>query len=158
MLAGKLEDIFSTLFRQVVMTNFERRIHEIDEELDTKDFDQIWFEENQRMFEKSVKLTKNYHLWWSYIPHFIHSPFYCYAYSYGQLLTLALYGLYKKSDAKSFVKTYTEFLSLGGSKSPKELVSMFGFDIDSKEFWEIGMQEVRHLLEEFERLLACKEN
>ncbi|WP_162288049.1 M3 family metallopeptidase, partial [Helicobacter pylori] len=79
MLAGKLEDIFSTLFRQVVMTNFERRIHEIDEELDTKDFDRIWFEENQRMFEKSVKLTKNYHLWWSYIPHFIHSPFYCYA-------------------------------------------------------------------------------
>ncbi|WP_139547342.1 M3 family oligoendopeptidase [Helicobacter pylori] len=158
MLAGKLEDIFSTLFRQVVMTNFERRIHEMDEELDTKDFDRIWFEENQRMFEKSVKLTKNYHLWWSYIPHFIHSPFYCYAYSYGQLLTLALYGLYKKSDAKEFVKTYTEFLSLGGSKSPKELVSMFGFDIDSKEFWEIGIQEVRHLLEEFERLLACKEN
>ncbi len=67
-------------------------------------------------------------------------------------------GFIKKSDAKEFVKTYTEFLSLGGSKSPKELVSMFGFDIDSKEFWEIGMQEVRHLLEEFERLLACKEN
>ncbi|AFI06198.1 M3 family oligoendopeptidase [Helicobacter cetorum] len=158
MLAGKLEDIFSTLFRQVVMTNFERRIHEIDAELDTKDFDKIWFEENQRMFERSVKLTKNYHLWWSYIPHFIHSPFYCYAYSYGQLLTLALYGLYKKSDTKTFVKTYTEFLSLGGSKSPKELVAMFGFDIDSKEFWEIGMQEVSHLLEEFERLVACKES
>ncbi|WP_104748774.1 M3 family oligoendopeptidase [Helicobacter cetorum] len=153
-LASKLEDIFSTLFRQVVMTNFERRIHDIEEEVDAEELDKIWFEENERMFKDSVKLTKNYRSWWSYIPHFVHTPFYCYAYSYGQLLTLALYGLYKRSDSKKFIKTYTEFLSLGGSKSPRELVLMFDFDIDSKEFWEIGMQEVRNLLEEFERLLA----
>ncbi|WP_104714253.1 M3 family oligoendopeptidase [Helicobacter cetorum] len=153
-IASKLEDIFSTLFRQVVMTNFERRIHDIEEEMDANDFDKIWYEENERMFKDSVKLTKNYRSWWSYIPHFIHTPFYCYAYSYGQLLTLALYGLYKRSDSKKFIKTYTEFLSLGGSKSPRELVLMFGFDIDSKEFWEIGMQEVRNLLEEFEGLVA----
>lgn len=91
------------------------------------------------MFEKSVKFIKNYYLWWSYIFYFIYLFFYCYVYSYGQFLILAFYGFYKKSDVKEFVKIYMEFLSLGGLKSFKELVFMFGFDIDSKEFWEIGM-------------------
>lgn len=151
--AGKLEDIFSTLFRQVVMTNFERAIHSKDGELQIADFDRIWQEENAKMFGKSVELTKNYARWWSYIPHFIHSPFYCYAYSYGQLLVLALFGLYKSGKCKDFVATYTEFLSLGGSKAPSELIKAFGFDIESDRFWEIGMQEVRAMLEEFHSLL-----
>lgn len=152
--AGKLEDIFSTLFRQVVMTNFERAIHSKDGELQIADFDRIWQEENAKMFGKSVGLTKNYARWWSYIPHFIHSPFYCYAYSYGQLLVLALFGLYKSGKCKDFVATYTEFLSLGGSKAPSELIKAFGFDIESDRFWEIGMQEVRAMLEEFHALLC----
>lgn len=101
------------------------------------------------MFGKSVKLTKNYARWWSYIPHFIHSPFYCYAYSYGQLLVLALFGLYKSGACKDFVSKYTEFLAAGGSKSPSELVGIFGFDIEDERFWEIGMQEVRKMLGEF---------
>lgn len=155
--AGKLEDIFSTMFRQVVMTNFERRIHATEEELKVKDFDQIWQEENAKMFGKSVKLSKNYARWWSYIPHFIHSPFYCYSYSYGQLLVLALFGLYRQKntpkDKQDFVETYTTFLSKGGSQSPEELVGMFGFDIGHKEFWQIGMGEVEKMLEEFEGLL-----
>ncbi|PAF42519.1 M3 family oligoendopeptidase [Helicobacter sp. 11S02596-1] len=150
--AGKLEDIFSTLFRQVVMTNFERRIHTEENELKAEDFDKIWREENQKMFGKSLKLTKNYDRWWSYIPHFIHSPFYCYAYSYGQLLVLALFGLYKSGKNKDFVQTYIEFLSKGGSESPKDLVGAFGFDIEDEAFWKIGMDEVRRMLEEFERL------
>ncbi|CAM2772320.1 M3 family oligoendopeptidase [Helicobacter felis] len=155
--AGKLEDMFSTMFRQVVMTNFERRIHSTENELKAEDFDTIWQEENAKMFGKSVKLTKNYARWWSYIPHFIHSPFYCYAYSYGQLLVLALFGLYRQkqtpSEKKAFVETYTEFLSKGGSQSPEELVGMFGLDIADKEFWKIGMGEVEKMLGEFEDLL-----
>lgn len=155
--AGKLEDIFSTLFRQIVMTNFERRIHATPNELKTEEFNKIWREENQKMFGKSVELTNNYNQWWSYIPHFIHSPFYCYAYSYGQLLVLALFGLYKSSKEqgkeKEFVKTYTEFLSSGGSASPRELISKFGFDVESEEFWEIGMNQVRILLDEFLEIL-----
>lgn len=152
--AGKIEDIFSTLFRQIVMTNFERRIHSIEGEMQAQDFDAIWLEENQKMFGDSVKLTKNYAKWWSYIPHFIHSPFYCYAYSYGQLLVLALFGLYKKSKKKEeFVKTYIEFLSAGGSASPRDLVLKFGFDVNQSEFWEIGMNEVCNLLQEFENIL-----
>lgn len=147
--AGKIEDIFSTLFRQVVMTNFERRIHAESDELSIEKLSEIWQSENAKMFGDSLKLTKNYALWWSYIPHFIHSPFYCYAYSYGQLLSLALFGLYK-NDKKDFVPKYTEFLSAGGSKSPKDLVKIFGFDIEDTAFWKFGINEVKTLLSEFE--------
>ena len=156
--AGKLEDIFSTLFRQIVMTNFERAIHSTEGELQSQDFDRIWLEENAKMFGDSLKLTKNYASWWCYIPHFIHSPFYCYAYSYGQLLVLALFGLYKRAqtpkERQKFIKTYTEFLSLGGSQSPRKLVKKFGFDIEDGAFWDIGIQEVQKLFSEFEGLLA----
>lgn len=150
--AGKLEDIFATLFRQNVFTNFERRIHGLEGELSSEEISKIWQEENQKMFGKSVELSEDYSIWWSYIPHFIHSPFYCYAYSYGQLLVMALFGLYKK-DRMGFVQKYETFLSLGGSKSPKELVALFGFDIESLAFWEIGMGEVKHLLKEFKLAL-----
>ncbi len=153
--AGKLEDIFSTLFRQVVMTNFERAIHSKDGELKAEDFDKIWQEQNAKMFGKSLSLSQNYARWWSYIPHFIHSPFYCYAYSYGQLLVLALFGLYKSGKCKNFIDIYTRFLSAGGSKSPSELVGDFGFDIESSAFWDIGIKEVQNLIWEFYTL--CKE-
>ena len=152
--AGKIEDIFSTLFRQIVMTNFERAIHEREGELKSEDFDRIWLNENKKMFGDSVHLTKKYAKWWSYIPHFIHSPFYCYAYSYGQLLVLALFGLYKRSeDKEKFIQTYIDFLSAGGSKSPRDLILTFGFDVNESAFWEIGMNEVKNLLSEFEDLL-----
>lgn len=151
--AGKIEDIFSTLFRQIAMTCFERRIHASNEELKTQQLNQIWREENQKMFGKSIKLTKRYDHWWSYIPHFIHSPFYCYAYSYGQLLVLALYGLYKRAKLENkkdaFVQQYIQFLSMGGSRDPRELIKEFGFDIESEDFWLIGMEEVGEMLQRF---------
>ncbi len=148
---GKLEDIFATLFRQIVFTNFERRVHAHKDELKPHEYSEIWREENSKMFGKSVRLTKNYDIWWSYIPHFIHSPFYCYSYSYGQLLVLALFGLYKQGF-DGFEKRYINFLSSGGSKSPKELVELFGFDIESEEFWLIGMREVESMVEKFMEL------
>ncbi|MDU7693428.1 MAG: M3 family oligoendopeptidase [Helicobacter sp.] len=151
--ASKLEDIIATLFRQIVMTNFERRIHDLEGELSADDFDNIWLEENERQFKGALELTPNYGAWWSYIPHFIHTPFYCYAYSYGQLLVLALFGLYKRSNKEEFIQTYIKFLESGGSKSPKEMVQAFGFDIESDDFWQIGLAEVRALIEEFEALL-----
>ena len=97
-------------------------------------------------------LTENYKLWWSYIPHFIHTPFYCYAYSYGQLLVFALFGVYRR-DRRDFIAKYETFLSLGGSRSPKELVGIFGLDIESSDFWEIGIQEVKMLLEGLKKLV-----
>ncbi|NWF66073.1 MAG: M3 family oligoendopeptidase [Campylobacterales bacterium] len=152
LLGSKLEDIFATLYRQIIFTTFERRVHEKEDELKADEISQIWFEENKKMFGESVELTENYKIWWSYIPHFIHSPFYCYAYSYGQLLVLALYGLSKK-NIENFNDTYIKFLSFGGSKSPKELVSMFGFDIDDENFWKEGILEIEKLVIEFENLI-----
>ncbi|WP_333805132.1 M3 family oligoendopeptidase [Sulfurospirillum sp.] len=147
--ASKIEDIFSTLYRQINFTTFERKVHAHEGELDLNTFNKFWIEESQKMFGKSITLSKDYTLWWSYIPHFIHSPFYCYAYSYGQLLVLALYGLYKKSDKVLFVQNYTSFLSAGGSQSPKELIKKFGFDIEDEHFWQLGISEIESLLKEF---------
>ncbi|EAH8597873.1 M3 family oligoendopeptidase [Campylobacter coli] len=150
--AAKIEDIFATLYRQINFTCFERRIHANENELKSEEISQIWMEESQKMFGESLELSKNYALWWSYIPHFIHSPFYCYAYAYAQLLVLALYGLYKSNACSNFKELYIKMLSLGGSVSPKELVRMFGFDIEDKSFWEIGIVEIKKLIDEFMRL------
>lgn len=150
--ASKLEDIFATLFRQNVFTNFERRVHQKEGELSVDEFSQIWQEENQKMFGKSVVLTQNYGCWWSYIPHFIHTPFYCYAYSYGQLLVMALFGVYRK-EGQDFVNKYEKFLSLGGSQSPRELVGIFGLDIEDDDFWKIGICEVKRLMQGLKEIL-----
>lgn len=150
--AGKIEDIFATLFRQINFTTFERAVHAHEGELSLDELNKLWLQESKKMFGNSVKLTKQYEIWWSYIPHFIHSPFYCYAYSYGQLLVLALYGLYKSGKSSNFVDNYISFLSAGGSKSPECLIGKFDFDIESEEFWEIGIGEIKKLLEEFKGL------
>lgn len=150
--AAKIEDIFATLYRQINFTCFERRIHSYKHELNSEEISKIWMEESQKMFKESVDLTKNYALWWSYIPHFIHTPFYCYAYAYAQLLVLAFYGLYKRKEKKNFKELYIKMLSLGGSVSPKELVSMFGLDIENENFWEIGIIEIKQIIDEFMEL------
>lgn len=152
LLASKLEDIFATLYRQINFTTFERRVHNFEGELSKDELDKIWLEESAKMFGKSLKLNEYYKSWWSYIPHFIHTPFYCYSYSYAQLLVLALFGLYKSKKCENFVEIYTEFLTLGGSKSPKEMVKMFNLDINSQEFWQIGLDEVEKLVKKFKEL------
>ena len=149
--ASKLEDIFATLFRQIVFTNFERRVHKFDE-LKPEEFNKIWMEENQKMFGNSVYLTKNYEIWWSYIPHFIHSPFYCYAYSYAQLLVLTLYRLYKEGF-ENFEEKYIKFLSQGGSIPPKkQFKELFNLNIEDESFWQKGLNEVKDMLNEFKEL------
>ncbi|WP_456470787.1 M3 family oligoendopeptidase [Caminibacter sp.] len=146
--AAKLEDIFATLFRQIVFTNFERRVHSFDE-LKPEEYNKLWMEENQKMFGESVYLTKNYEIWWSYIPHFIHSPFYCYAYSYAQLLVLSLYKLYKEGF-ENFEEKYIEFLKQGGSIPPKkQFATLFNLNIESEDFWEKGINVVKDMLKEF---------
>ncbi len=150
--AAKLEDIFATLFRQIVFTNFERRVHSEDE-ISKERFNQIWMEENRKMFGESVYLTKNYEIWWSYIPHFIHSPFYCYSYSYAQLLVLTLYKLYKE-NFENFEKKYITFLSQGGSIPPKkQFLELFGLDIEKEDFWQKGIETVKEMLNEFKGIV-----
>jgi len=154
--AGKLEDIFATLFRQIVFTNFERRVHAADE-LKPQDYNKIWMEENKKMFGESVILTQNYEIWWSYIPHFIHSPFYCYSYSYAQLLVLTLYKLYK-NGFENFEEKYVTFLAQGGSIPPKKQLEIFGVNIEDENFWKQGIDAVKDILNEFKQLKEKYDN
>ncbi len=151
MLAAKIEDIFATLYRQIGFTTFERRVHASADELSVGRIDELWMEESRKMFAGELILQDHYKSWWSYIPHFVHTPFYCYSYAYAQLLVLALYGLYKSGRLENFVQIYTEFLSSGGSDAPQNLVAKFGFDINKSEFWRIGIEQVAALVDEFVR-------
>nr|WP_314440543.1 M3 family oligoendopeptidase [uncultured Campylobacter sp.] len=151
MLAAKIEDIFATLYRQIGFTTFERRVHASADELSVEQVDELWMEESRKMFAGELILQDHYKSWWSYIPHFVHTPFYCYSYAYAQLLVLALYGLYKSGRLENFVQIYTEFLSSGGSDAPQKLVAKFGFDINKSEFWRIGIEQVAALVDEFVR-------
>lgn len=151
MLAAKIEDIFATLYRQIGFTTFERRVHASADELSVDRINELWMEESRKMFAGELILQDHYKSWWSYIPHFVHTPFYCYSYAYAQLLVLALYGLYKSGRLENFVQIYTEFLSSGGSDEPQKLVAKFGFDINKSEFWRIGIEQVAALVDEFVR-------
>ena len=151
MLAAKIEDIFATLYRQIGFTTFERRVHASADELSVEQMGELWMEESRKMFAGELILQDHYKSWWSYIPHFVHTPFYCYSYAYAQLLVLALYGLYKSGRLENFVQIYTEFLSSGGSDEPQKLVAKFGFDINKSEFWRIGIEQVAALVDEFVR-------
>lgn len=153
---GKIDDTIATVYRQVSMNRFEDAIHTArreEGELSTERFSEIWRKVQTDLYGDSVTLSSNYDLWWCYIPHFLHSPGYVYAYAFGELLVLALYELYKQGNA-GFEDTYIDLLSAGGSKKPEELVGMFGFDIQSPEFWNQGIRVVENMIEEAEALAA----
>ena len=105
------------------------------------------------MFGNSVTLRDDYKIWWSYIPHFLHTPFYVYAYTFGELLTLAFYNRYQKTaDKAGFARMYLAMLEAGGTKTPEELVEPFGIDLSRKEFWEGGLRVVGEMVEEAKQL------
>ena len=148
----KLESIFATVFRQVAMNRFENLMHNGRREKGELSSDQLssyWIETQNEMFQDSVSLTENYHIWWSYIPHFLSTPGYVYSYAFGELLVLALYGIYQQK-AEEFVAQYIELLSAGGSNSPYELLQPFGIDLNSKTFWDQGLNVIESLLREVE--------
>jgi len=150
LMCGKLEDIFATVFRQVVMTRFEESLHSArreEGELPKERINEFWIKTNKAMFGSSVELTDNYKIWWMYIPHFIHSPFYCYAYSFGELLVLALYQKYLE-EGKSFVPKYLDILSSGGSDAPEKIVGKAGVDIKDPGFWQGGLNLLNNMVKE----------
>lgn len=150
LLCSKLEDIFATVFRQVVLTRFEQRLHDERRgrgELTAESINKIWIDTNKSMFGNSVVLTEDYALWWMYIPHFIHSPFYCYAYSFGELLVLSLYSKYL-TERESFVPLYIELLTAGGSESPENLLARLGVDIKDPGFWQGGLSILRGMVDQ----------
>jgi oligoendopeptidase F len=156
MLCGKIEDAFATVFRQVVLTRFEQSLHAARQqqgELSTDAINELWMKANQAMFGDVVEFTPGYATWWSYIGHFIRSPFYCYAYSFGELLVLALFQKYKQ-DGNAFVPKYLELLSSGGSDAPHELLAKLDVDVTDPGFWELGLRLLGEMVAEAETLAA----
>ena len=148
----KLESIFATVFRQISMNRFEAQVHNARRaqgELNTEEVSSMWLETQREMFGDTVALTENYSIWWSYIPHFLHTPGYVYSYAFGELLVLALYALYRKEGA-SFVPKYIDLLSAGGSQTPYELVEPFGVDLNDPGFWGAGLKIIDQMLDMIE--------
>ena len=150
LLCGFIEEAFGTAFRQIALTRFEQRLHaarRLEGELSSERIGELWQAVNAALYGDSVVLTDDYRWWWSYIPHFIHSPFYCYAYGFGELLVLALYELYReRGDA--FVPQYLDLLAAGGSDAPEALLSRLDIDIREPSFWQRGLAALRRLVEE----------
>ena len=155
--AEKIEGIFATVFRQAAMFRFEQRCHtarRAEGELTAEQFGEIWQEELQAMFGSSVELGEQHRAWWSYVSHFVAVPFYVYAYSFGELLVLALFQL-AKAEGPDFAAKYEALLRLGGSRSPQELMATVGVDLNSEAFWLGGFDAMTKMVEEFERLVAA---
>jgi oligoendopeptidase F len=152
--ADKIEGAFATIFRQAVMYRFEQDIHTHRREkgeLTPGEFGGYWQKRVQSMFGDSVTLGEDHTLYWSYIPHFINSPFYVYAYSLGELLVMALFEQYKRKGA-AFADEYLSLLRKGGSQTPQELMSSVGIDIKDPQFWQGGLNTLANLVGQFERL------
>ncbi|HYM54429.1 MAG TPA: M3 family oligoendopeptidase [Solirubrobacteraceae bacterium] len=152
LLAENLEDTIATVFRQVAMNRFEDLVHGARREqgeLSVERFGELWAESQTEMLGDSVEVTDGYRSWWSYIPHFIGSPGYVYAYAYGQLLALSVYERYEQTG-EELVPRYLELLAAGGSKSPEELGSIVGIDLADPGFWEAGLDLVERQLTDAE--------
>jgi oligoendopeptidase F len=156
LLAENIEGSIATVFRQVAMNRFEDLVHTArreEGELSTDAFGELWERSQAEMLGDSVEVTEGYKTWWSYVPHFIGTPGYVYAYAYGQLLALSVYGRYL-DEGESFVPRYIELLSAGGSRSPEEIAAIAGLDLADPEFWSNGLKLVRDQLEAAEEAAA----
>jgi oligoendopeptidase F len=155
LICGKLEDSFATVFRQTVLTRFESLAYEARSKgrLSGAKIGELWLQANAPYYGDALTMTKGYEWGWSYIPHFINTPFYCYAYSFGELLVLALYGMYRR-EGERFVPKYRALLASGGSAAPAEQMAAIGIDIRDAAFWQVGFDELARLIEDAERLSA----
>ena len=144
LLASSVEDAIATVFRQIAMNRFEDLVHtarRTEGELAAERFNELWTESQEEFFGDTVEVTEGYRTWWSYIPHFISTPGYVYAYAYGQLLALSVYACWREVGG-DFVPSYVEMLSAGGSRSPEELGAIVGVDLADPGFWESGLDLV----------------
>jgi oligoendopeptidase F len=147
LLCSKIEDAFATVFRQNVLTRFEQSTHAArrQEKLSTDEICDHWWRANQPLYGEAVEMFDLYRWGWSYIPHFIHTPFYCYAYVFGELLVLSLYRMYQEEGA-AFVPRYLELLESGSSLAPEALLSRVGANIADPAFWQKGLDVLRDMV------------
>jgi oligoendopeptidase F len=156
MLCRKVEDSFATVFRQVVLTRFEQALHRAragQGELTTEEVNDLWLAANKPMHGDVVRLTEGYAWWWMYIGHFIHTPFYCYAYAYGELLVLALVQKYRQ-EGPAFVPRYLDLLASGSSDAPHVLLARLGVDVNDPAFWGLGLRLLDDMVTQAEELAS----
>jgi len=151
LLAQKTEDMINTVARQIAVYSFERRLHEErkDGELTAERLGQIWLEVQAESLGPAIELGPGYETFWCYVPHFIHSPFYVYAYAFGDCLVNSLYGLYQDAHP-GFVAKYLAMLEAGGSKHHSELLKPFGLDATQRTFWQKGLKVLEGMIDELE--------
>jgi len=153
LLASKVEDMLNTVVRQIAFYTFERKVHlgRREGELTADDICRKWLEVQGESLGPAIHLGDGYETFWCYIPHFIHSPFYVYAYAFGDCLVNSLYALYEQSH-EGFVEKYFDMLKAGGSRHHSELLAPFGLDAARPEFWQLGLSMISRLIDELEAL------
>ncbi|HKH96439.1 MAG TPA: M3 family oligoendopeptidase [Beijerinckiaceae bacterium] len=151
MLAAKVEDMINTVVRQIAFYSYERKVHleRRNGELTSDKLSELWMSVQDESLGPSIRLGAGYEAFWTYIPHFVHSPFYVYAYAFGDCLVNSLYGVYEKAD-EGFVERYFALLSAGGTKHYSELLAPFGLDARGPAFWQIGLSMIEGLIVELE--------
>jgi oligoendopeptidase F len=155
MLAQKVEDMINTVVRQIAFYEFERKVHveRRSGELTAERLGEVWMQVQAESLGPSIHLGEGYDTFWSYIPHFIHSPFYVYAYAFGDCLVNSLFAVYQ-SAAKGFQEKYFDMLRAGGTKHHRELLAPFGLDASDPGFWNQGLSVIEGFIDELERLEA----
>ncbi len=153
LLRSKIEDMLNTVFRQIAFFKFERNLHNkrINGELTEEEICKIWMDCQKESLGKYVELTGDYKYFWAYIPHFIHSPFYVYAYAFGDCLVNSLYSKYENGE-KNFNDKYFKLLQSGGSEHYKKHLKKFNLNPKDKNFWQLGMNLIKNLIDDLEQL------
>jgi oligoendopeptidase F len=154
LLAEHIDDMYATIMRQAYFTLFEIDAHRIiaNENATTDKISELYLNSLSQQFGDSVNVSSDFQWEWTYIPHFYHSPFYCYAYSFGNLLVLSLYQQFK-NEGRSFIPKYFNILSSGGSRKPEELLKDSGMDISRDEFWQQGFNLLEDKIKELKKML-----
>src|SRR5262249_51508613 len=153
LLAGKVEDMINTVVRQIAFYTFERRVHleRKNGELTAQQLGEIWLSVQDASLGPAIELKAGYETFWTYIPHFIHSPFYVYAYAFGDCLVNSLYAVYEKAEA-GFAERYLGMLAAGGTKHHAELLKPFGLDATNPGFRRGGLNVIERMIVELENL------
>ena len=153
MLAQKVEDMINTVVRQIAFYEFERKVHTARRqgELTADDIGELWLSVQTESLGPAIRISEGYETYWAYIPHFIHSPFYVYAYAFGDCLVNSLYAVYQKAET-GFQQKYFELLKAGGTKHHSELLAPFGLDATDPSFWAQGLSMLEGLIDELEAL------
>jgi oligoendopeptidase F len=155
LLAGKVEDMINTVVRQIAFYTFERKVHTERKsgELTAERLGQIWLEVQAESLGPAIELKPGYETFWAYIGHFVHAPFYVYAYAFGDCLVNSLYAVYEKAH-EGFAERYLEMLAAGGTKHHSELLAPFGLNARDPKFWEGGLAVIDRMIGELEALDA----